>query len=232
VTDRAPSGIALTWGVRPPRTRGPAASLSVEDIAGAGVRIADRNGLAAVTMEAVARSLGCTKMALYRYVHAKQDVVALMFDAAIGEPPASVTHARSWQSALRKWATALVATYRAHPWMADVPLGSAALTRNQASWLEAALTALDNVRLPVADKLDAVLLVNATVQFHAKLVRDAENPRAQPPEAAGGLVPPAVFPRVSEVLHAGLLADDDPLALFTRGLDYVLAGISARVSSP
>ena len=55
---------ALLWGRRAPATRGPKASLTVEQIAAAAVGIADAGGLDAVSMQAVADALGYSKMAL------------------------------------------------------------------------------------------------------------------------------------------------------------------------
>jgi AcrR family transcriptional regulator len=222
----------LTWGFRPARTRGPTPSLSVEDIASEAVAIADRDGLGSVTMERVARSVGCTKMALYRYVQSKSDLVAVMFDAAVGQPPAAVGRIRSWRRALRTWATALLDRYQAHPWAMEVPLGTAALTRNQARWLEAALATMADLPISPQDKLEVVLLLNAHAMFRAKIAGDVSAGNAPAPDPELGEAIAAQLPYVSDVWTAGYLSDGDATTGFERGLDYLLAGIEAMLPLP
>jgi AcrR family transcriptional regulator len=208
--DRQPSGVALTWGIRPERRRGPKPSLTVDVIAATAVALADDRGLGEVTMVTLAERLGCTKMALYRYVPSKADLVRVMFDAAVGEPPhASLDDDVGWRERLSAWADALLDRYGAHPWLVDVPLAASALTRNQARWLEAALGALRTVSLPVPDQLNLVLLVNAHVAFTARLRREASAPDApaQEPEVAEAMA--REVPRVSAVVSGGHLGDGD-----------------------
>lgn len=71
--------------------------MRLDAIAAAGIDIADRDGLSAVTMQRVAERLGVTKMALYRYVPGKVELVALMIDLGIGEPPRLATIAGGWR---------------------------------------------------------------------------------------------------------------------------------------
>jgi hypothetical protein len=52
------AGIAAAWGVRAPATKGPKPGLSLERIVAAGVAVADADGLAAVSMNRVAKELG------------------------------------------------------------------------------------------------------------------------------------------------------------------------------
>jgi AcrR family transcriptional regulator len=79
----------LLWNEPAPPKRGPRPTLTLPMIAAAGIELADEGGLDAVTMEAVAQRLGLTKMALYRYVPGKAELVALMVEAGIGAPPAA-----------------------------------------------------------------------------------------------------------------------------------------------
>src|SRR5690349_10100499 len=79
----------LLWGKQPddgPR-RGPKPAFTLEQITRTGIEIADADGITALTMQRVADELGFTKMALYRYVPGKDELVALMTDAALGDPP-------------------------------------------------------------------------------------------------------------------------------------------------
>ncbi|NYI07720.1 TetR/AcrR family transcriptional regulator [Allostreptomyces psammosilenae] len=77
----------LLWGPRVRPARGPKPTLDLDRIARAGIEIADAEGLAELSMQRVAAQLGVTKMALYRYVPGKAELIALMVDAAIGPYP-------------------------------------------------------------------------------------------------------------------------------------------------
>ena len=65
---------------------GPAAPCAhAREIAAAALAIADSEGIDAVTMRRVARELGAGTMTLYHYVRTKDDLLALMSDALLGE---------------------------------------------------------------------------------------------------------------------------------------------------
>ncbi|WP_258025459.1 TetR/AcrR family transcriptional regulator, partial [Streptomyces bambusae] len=82
------AAVRLLWGPHPPAkpARGPKRGLTLDAVAAAGVAIADAEGLAGVSMQRVAGELGVTKMALYRYLPGKAELVALMVEAALGVP--------------------------------------------------------------------------------------------------------------------------------------------------
>src|ERR1700759_3627771 len=82
-----PSALDLLWGTPARPRRGPKPSLPRERIVTAAIALADAEGLASLSMQHLAEQLGCAKMALYRYVPGKAELVALMIDEAIGEPP-------------------------------------------------------------------------------------------------------------------------------------------------
>src|SRR5215469_11704523 len=82
-----PAGLEAAWGLRGRPHKGPRPGLSLERIVAAAVRVADAEGLAAVSMSRVAAELGAAPMSLYRYVAAKGELLTLMVDAAYGPAP-------------------------------------------------------------------------------------------------------------------------------------------------
>jgi len=89
VTDAGSPGDRGAAAVRDrekPRLRAESLGLTLARITAAREALADAEGLAAVSMAQVAESLGVTTMALYRYLAGKDELLALMSDAAIGMP--------------------------------------------------------------------------------------------------------------------------------------------------
>lgn len=168
----------LLWGRRPAPKRGPKPTLSLEAIARTGIEIADAGGLAAVTMQSVAAALGFTKMALYRYVPGKVELVALMTDLGMGEPPPLGSAEGSWREQLDLWARRLFDLFRLHPWALETTVGARAVGPNELSWLEQAVAALTGTGLRGHEILDAAV----TLVGHARAV--AQQDSAAGPESS------------------------------------------------
>jgi hypothetical protein len=64
-------------------------------VADAAVDIADTDGLSAVSMQRVAAQFAVTKMALYRYVASKAELLAVLIEAAVGDTQPWTTE-RHW----------------------------------------------------------------------------------------------------------------------------------------
>jgi AcrR family transcriptional regulator len=67
--------------------RGYRSFLRLDAIVAEARRIADADGLSAVSMRSLAVALECTPRALYRHVAGKDEVLELLADAALGEIP-------------------------------------------------------------------------------------------------------------------------------------------------
>src|SRR3954469_10787125 len=158
-------GIAAAWGVKSPATKGPKPGLSLARIVAAGVRVADAEGLDAVSMNRVAKELGASSMSLYRYVDSKDELLALMIDAALGEVPALPPEG-DWRARLERWAWATVRAMRAHPWATQAPVAGPPLAPHAVAWFEDALAALAGTGLTEAEKPSVVLMLSGYVSHH------------------------------------------------------------------
>lgn len=87
---------------------------------GIAVRIADAEGLEAVTMRRVAGELGIAVMSLYNYVPAKDHLAQLMIDQLAGEYAYPVTPAPDPRTALADLARQARDIARRHPWLAGL----------------------------------------------------------------------------------------------------------------
>src|SRR5690349_16952061 len=160
-----PRGIALAWGVAANPQRGPKREMSVERIVEAAVEIADADGLAAVSMAAVAARLGYTPMSLYRYVSAKDDLVLLMQEEATGLPSDDSASAGGWREQLTAIYREQVQAYVRHPWVLEVPIQGVPSTPNSAAWMDAGLRALEHTPLSHDDRLAVLLLVTGASRW-------------------------------------------------------------------
>jgi AcrR family transcriptional regulator len=109
-----PASFEMLWGIRERPTKGPKRGLSLEQILDAGVTVASSEGLGAVSMSRVAGELGTSAMSLYRYVASKDELLALMVDAAFGKSVEPFDPSGPWRTGLEKWAWAELGAYRAH----------------------------------------------------------------------------------------------------------------------
>ncbi|ACU71642.1 transcriptional regulator, TetR family [Catenulispora acidiphila DSM 44928] len=229
-------------------------------IAEAALRIADADGLEAVSMRRLATELGVSSMTCYRYVSGKDDVIELMLDtvrggmlldedelAEPGEPgesagraePAGSSH---WRRVLRASAMRFRGVILMHPWMTDLP-GRILFAPTPAflAVAEQNLAAFDGLGLTAAQITDITGAVTAYTRAgtHDEVTRE----RLRAPE---GWTSPRDAKDANTDRLAWLLANGDypryerslhegaprhdEQARFEFGLDCLLDGIAARLS--
>jgi AcrR family transcriptional regulator len=233
-----PASIEAAWGVRRAPTRGPKRGLRLPAIVEAGIEVARRDGLEAVSMARVAGELGVATMSLYRYVAAKDELLTLMVDAALGPPPPRPSD-ESWREGLERWAWGVLARYREHPWVLRIPIREPPKTPNQIAWLEDGLRSLADTGLAEQEKASVVLLLSGFVLNDATLAANFEeaarsSERPDPMAGYGGLLArltdPERFPALHAVIAAGVFdAGDPPEEEFRFGLERILDGVAALV---
>jgi AcrR family transcriptional regulator len=235
-----PPSIELAWGLRDPGTRGPKRGLTLEGIVAAGIEVATTEGLGALSMARVAAELGVGTMSLYRYVAAKDELLTLMVDTALGAPPPIDPDEPDWRAGLARWAVAVRDAYRRHPWALRVPISAPPLGPNNVAWLEHALRALGGTALSEQDKLSTVLLISGFVRNDATLTADfAAGAGAGGEQVMPGygsvlrrLIDPAVFPALDRAIESGSLDDDDDIDIeFNFGLQRILDGVAALIAA-
>ena len=242
-----PAGVAAAWGLRERPHKGPRPGLSLERIVAAAVRVADGEGLAAVSMTRVATELGTAPMSLYRYVTAKDELLALMVDAAYGPPPSGPLPAgppadgTSWRAGLSRWAWAMRTGIQRHPWVLRIPIGGLPTLPNEVAWFEEGLRCLQDTGLEENQKASGILLVSGYVRNAASIDADIEAAiRASgktPDEWMSAyartltqLADPQRFPALTKFMASGVFERSDPPDdEFAFGLDRVLDGLGALI---
>lgn len=161
----APTTLELLWGTPDRSRRGPKPSLTLERIVAEAIDLADaEGGLANLSMARLAERLGCAKMALYRYIPGKTELIALMLDTALGVPPENTTapldsDPEPWRTYLRPWTETFFTRAVAHPWGNEASTGVRPMGPNELAWLDSAVGALDGTGLTAAECLDTVVLL-------------------------------------------------------------------------
>ena len=150
---RLPPGLDLLWGRRPPGRRGPKPGLSVDGIVDAAIRIADAEGLEAVSMARVAKELGFTTMSLYRYVSSKDELLQLMWNASAQGAESLDLRGRRLRERLRRWSMVQRDMLDRHPWITQMPMAAPPLAPNSLTFVERGLETLDGTGIADADKL-------------------------------------------------------------------------------
>ncbi|HEY9332525.1 MAG TPA: TetR/AcrR family transcriptional regulator [Streptomyces sp.] len=221
----------VIWA-RPERAgRGPKPAFSRADIAAAAVRIADAEGLDAVSMRKVAAELGCGTMSLYNYVPRKEDLYELMLDAVsagydLPDPSGD------WRADLLALAHQARGMMHRHTWVPRLMSPVYGFSPNALRYLEYALSCLDGVDARFGEKMELIAMLNGVVTtYTANEIATAERSRSLPwseeqEQAArtGYLISQIMtgkYPRMA----AGFAEDPGPIdldAVFDRALARVL----------
>jgi AcrR family transcriptional regulator len=134
------------------------------EIAEVALRIADTEGLDAVSMRRVASELGAGTMTLYHYVRTKDELFALVNDAIMGEivVPADEPLPEHWRDAISVIARRSRDALRKHSWMFDVA-DEPAVGPNAVRHFDQSLQAVASVPGTFADQLDVLTVVDEYV---------------------------------------------------------------------
>lgn len=212
-------------------------------IAEAALRIADAEGLTAVSMRRLATELGVSAMTCYRYVSGKDDVIELMLDTVrkgmLLEPGDGAEH---WRRVLRASAMRFRGVILKHPWMTDLP-GRILFAPTPAflAVAEQNLAALDGLGLTLAQMTDITGAVTAYTRAgtHDEVTRrrlSAPEGWTSPRDARDAntarlawLLTNGDYPLYERSLREGAPRPDEQ-ARFEFGLDCLLDGIAARMS--
>lgn len=210
--------LTLLWAGRSRGRRGPRAQLTPERIADAAIRIADADGLEALSMQRIAADLGYSTMSIYNHIPSKDLLLEVAADVAAGRPP-ELASTEDFRHAVRHWVGALWAGFHTRPWLLRIPLDHTPIGPNQLAWLDRLLQPLLKAGLAAGEARAAALHLTAVVRGTAQISMDiksahktdAGRPRteAELAQALSELIDPHDYPALAAV-HAAETAGNQP----------------------
>jgi AcrR family transcriptional regulator len=220
----------------PQRHRTP--RLTRRSITDAAVAIADRDGLAAVTMRRVGEELGAGAMSLYRHVANREQLLDSMIDAVYSELDVPVGPTAQWRRDVVQLARAQRRVVRAHPWVAALVGSRPPLLPSFLRPFEFSLGALQGAGFDISEAAGAAATINAFVvgfvlleqaedeaRLRTGMTRDAwrdHNARLVERILAGG-----DYPIIKNFVE--LAEDVDPDTAFENALGHILDGFETSL---
>jgi AcrR family transcriptional regulator len=177
------------WGPsRPPAATGRPAQRSRSDFVASAVAIAERDGLAGVTMRRLADELGTGAASAYRHLGSRNDLVDLMIDHALSgyEPPEPIGD--PYDDVVADVVQRLRFT-RKHPWLVEALDSSPGLSPQRIRLIEMSLERLADHPASGSAKLEALTVLTGLLSIQARH------------ERAGHTLEPEVARRQIDLLH-------------------------------
>jgi AcrR family transcriptional regulator len=162
------------WTRAEPATRKP--RFTRDDIAAAAIRIADAEGLDAVSMRRIATDLDAGTMTLYHYVRTKDELLTLVGDAVMGEVALPADHELpdDWRAAITLIANRSRDALLRHPWMLDIhddpPIGP-----NSVRHFDQSYAAVASLPVSLGARMEIILAVDEYVFGHCMHERNNDH---------------------------------------------------------
>jgi AcrR family transcriptional regulator len=234
------SGYDLLWGDEADTAATRRSPLDRTRIVRAALRVADAEGLAAVTMRRVATELGTGAMSLYRHVPGKEALVSLMIDEVLGEEAVPSQPSGDWRGDLRTLASSMWDFIRRHPWYPEAVMERPPITPHGVAGFEFALSILDDTGLPLNERAVIVVTVSGTVLRAAQNAAAEERARSrfqisdeEVGSSIGALLGAVMergeYPRFREVVtNADRLNPKEEMQV---SVELILDGAAARIAA-
>ena len=211
--------------------RGPRPAYTLEQLADACVRIADTQGLRAVSMRLVAQDLGTAAASLYRYVNGKDDLMALMADSVGAEYdyPALTGDVRTDILAITVQSRGI---HHRHPWLSQIQPTS--LGPQSMRYLDQMAGALSPTGLSATATMTGIALLTGWVtSFAAQEAAglSAGSSADSGAEHIGALLTHGDYPHLvalyaSADINSSATESIDNNTAFEAGIDALLFGIA------
>ena len=224
-----------------PRSRGQRAALSRAEIVRTALKIADEEGLEAVSIRRIARELRSGAMSLYHYFDSRDELLELMGDTVAGEMLVPELPS-GWRGGLKAIAIQGRATFLRHPWLLFTMQERPSVSPNMMRHVEQSAASVRELAEQVDDQTLLTALVLAVDDYMLgytlreiaagdpedrarglakRVTRDANDPNVR------YLLESGEFPMLARFIESG---GEMPLGdRFEQGLDWLLDGFAAQL---
>ncbi|WP_055697161.1 MULTISPECIES: TetR/AcrR family transcriptional regulator [Streptomyces] len=239
--------LELLWGKGERPTRGPKPGLTLDRIVTEALRLADAEGIGAVSMRRLSTELGTGTMSLYRYVSGKGDLLDLMLDRVFTVPADEAPWTGTWREAVEGYARETLVLYREHPWLLHVNQARPVLGPGAVGGLDRTLSRIKPMGLTDPELISVIIMVEGYVTGVARThVHEAEAVKksgltdqafweAQAPTLER-IMKSGRYPVLAELSEDAFGPDFDHFEFGLRrlldGLDVLVTGRAAREAEP
>jgi TetR/AcrR family transcriptional regulator, tetracycline repressor protein len=223
----------LDPAARPVRDDGERTRLTRTSVVDEALRLADADGLEALTIRKLAADLGVTPMALYWHFRSKDELLEGLAERVWSEIDTNVDVAAPWYDQLRGMLESLLRVLRAHPAAASLLLASEKQTE---SAMRASEVALEVLRGAGFDPVYASEIARSTLWTGLTLVMSEPGVEMLAPEDRAesqrrkqvvlASLPKDRFPRLVECA-VPMTACDNPELHYQIGVSVFIAGVRA-----
>jgi AcrR family transcriptional regulator len=196
-------------------------SLTSAAIASAALAVIDSDGVAGLSMRAVAAQLGIGTMSLYRYVRDREELELLVVDLVLAEVDTGQRRRLPWQRRLAELAESARSAVAVHPAVIPLLLTHRHAAPNSWRWGEAMLGALTEAGFTGQQRVIAFRCLLAYII--GALQAEYLGPLSGPGTTALAALSAAGYPLLAET--AKYASEVPPQQEFGQGLDIVLRGL-------
>jgi len=212
---------------------GERARLSKRAVIDRALKLADTEGLDALTIRKLAQDLGVTPMALYWHFRSKEDLLLGVAERLWGEIDVNVDRSAPWPDQLAGLLRSLVSVLRAHPSAPRLVLehekrNEAALRATEAALeilMSAGFDAQHASEIARSTLWTGITLVMSETGYHPELSGEEHAEFQRRNEIYLAMLPTARYPRL--VQCAAQMADCDPDFHYRLGVEMFIAGVRA-----
>jgi TetR/AcrR family tetracycline transcriptional repressor len=203
------------------------------------LKLADADGLDALTIRKLAQHLGVTPMALYWHFRSKEDLLEGVSEQVWGEMDLNVDPDAPWWAQLQRLLESLVSVLRAHPAAPQLVLEHE--KRNEAA-LRAMEVTLGILRTAGFDPQHSsviarsalwtgITLVMSEPGYKPELTAEERTEMQRRNQVQLAMLPAARYPRLVECA-APMTACDDPDFHYRFGIGLFIDGVKAAAARP
>jgi TetR/AcrR family tetracycline transcriptional repressor len=212
--------------------------LSKASVVERALKVADADGLDALTIRKLAQELGVTPMALYWHFRSKDDLLVGLAERLWSEIDLTVDPSAPWSAQLRELLWSLIGVLRSHPSAPWLLMEHEATNEPAMRATEVALEILRSGagfdpeqagEIALLALWTGITLMLSEVGFDPTMSVEECHEVQRTKMIRLSMLPPTIYPRIVE--HAKVLTDSDDSDLhYQLGVDVFIAGVEAAAA--